>query len=138
MLEDSVETKLAQEFKDYLKIISEEISEPLKVQVDKNSEHADTIQCAVEKIDVDLRNDIKLMVKENLYDLNKQVIIIYSNQQEQIDAKMEQVNESLLKKIEYYERKTTDRLIAHRWIETLIVISIFALLLFYRNGYIPI
>lgn len=137
MKEDSIETKLAQEFKDYLRIISDEISAPLRLQVDENSENVHRIKKVADKIDEDLQDDIQIIIEKNLDELNKKVVNIYSNQQKVIEHKMGEINSSLLNKIEMYEQKTTERLLAHRWIETLVIISVFAILLFFKNGYIP-
>ena len=70
--EDKTEAELAQEFREYLKIIGEEISAPLIEQVNKNSENADRISSAAKKLDEDLQNDIRLSVQKSLTELNKQ------------------------------------------------------------------
>ena len=130
--EDKAEAELAQEFREYLKIIGEEISIPLREQVNKNSENADRISSAAEKFDEELQKDIRLSVQKSLAELNKQVITIYSSQQSQIDKKLDVINQSLHKKIESYEKKTTQRLMKHRWIETLIIFSMLALLFLFK------
>ena len=121
--EDKTEAELAQEFKEYLKMIGEEISDPHREQVNKNSEYADRISSAAKKLDEELQKDIQLSVQKSLHELNKQVITIYSSQQSHIDKKLNVINQSLHKKIESYEKKTTQRLMKHRWIETLIIFS---------------
>ena len=130
--EDKAEAELAQEFREYLKIIGEEISIPLREQVNKNSENADRISSAAEKFDEELQKDIRLSVQKSLAELNKQVITIYSSQQSQIDKKLNVINQSLHKKIESYEKKTTQRLMKHRWIETLIIFSMLTLLFLFK------
>lgn len=126
--EDKTEAELAQEFKEYLKMIGEEISDPLREQVNRNSEYADRISSAAKKLDEELQKDIQLSVQKSLNELNKQVITIYSSQQSKIDKKLNVINQSLHKKIESYEKKTTQRLMKHRWIETLIIFSMLTLL----------
>jgi hypothetical protein len=130
--EDKTEAELAQEFKEYLKMIGEEISDPLREQVNKNAEYADRISSAAKKLDEELQKDIQLSVQKSLHQLNKQVITIYSSQQSNIDKKLDVINQSLHKKIESYEKKTTQRLMKHRWIETLIIFSMLTLLFLFR------
>ena len=130
--EDKTEAELAQEFKEYLKMIGEEISDPLREQVNKNAEYADRISSAAKKLDEELQKDIQLSVQKSLHQLNKQVITIYSSQQSNIDKKLDVINQSLHKKIEGYEKKTTQRLMKHRWIETLIIFSMLTLLFLFR------
>ena len=130
--EDKTEAELAQEFKEYLKMIGEEISDPLREQVNKNAGYADRISSAAKKLDEELQKDIQLSVQKSLHQLNKQVITIYSSQQSNIDKKLDVINQSLHKKIEGYEKKTTQRLMKHRWIETLIIFSMLTLLFLFR------
>ena len=132
MSENNTEAELAQEFREYLKIIGEEISDPLREQVNKNSENADRISSAAEKLDEELQKDIQLSVQKSLTELNKQIITIYSSQQSHIDKKLNVINQSLHKKIESYEKKTTQRLMKHRWIETLIIFLMLTLLFFFK------
>lgn len=130
--EDKTEVELAQEFREYLKIIGEEISAPLREQVNKNSENADRISSAAENLNEELQKGIQLSVQKSLTKLNEQVITIYSSQQSQIDKKLNVINQSLHKKIESYEKKTTQRLMKHRWIETLIIFSMLTLLFLFK------
>lgn len=132
MSEDNAEANLAQEFKEYLRIISNEISEPLREQVKRNSECTDRILSVAEKFDEDLQKEIKLNVEKSLSDLNEQVIKIYDSQQAHINKNLGVINQSLHKKIDSYEKKTTQRLMKHRWIETLIIILMITLLFIFK------
>ena len=132
MPNDKTEAELAQEFKEYLKIIAEEISDPLREQVTKNAKYSDLIASAAEKLDEELQKDIKLSVDKSLTELNKQVITIYSSQQSRIDKQLNTINQSLQKKIESYEKKTTQRLMTHRWIETLAILVMLTLLFLFK------
>jgi hypothetical protein len=132
MSEDNAEANLAQEFKDYLRIISNEISDPLKEQVRINSECTDRMFGVAEKFDEDLQKNIKLNVAKSLSDLNEQVINIYHRQQADINKNLEIINQGLQKKIESYEEKTTQRLMNQRWIETLIITLMIALLFIFK------
>ena len=132
MSEDNAEANLAQEFKDYLRIISNEISDPLKEQVRINSECTDRMFGVAEKFDEDLQKNIKLNVAKSLSDLNEQVINIYHRQQADFNKNLEIINHGLQKKIESYEEKTTQRLMKQRWIETLIIILMIALLFIFK------
>jgi|GEM_PF-3214061 len=132
MSKDKTEAELAQEFREYLKIISEEISEPLKEQVRKNAEYADLISNAAKKLDQDLQRNIQSSAQKSLTELNKQVITLYSSQQTRIDKTLNEINQSLNEKIELYEKRTTDRLLRHRWIETLVMLLMLTLIFFFK------
>ena len=138
--EDKLDAELAQEFKEYLNLIGEEISDPLMKQVYNNSEYADKISNAINKFDEDFQADIQSSVQESLHNLNKQVITIYSKQQSNIDKRLNEIDQGLNERIRSYEAnfdkrlneidqglnerirsyeaKTTQRLLKHRWIET--------------------
>ncbi len=132
MSEDKTEAELAKEFKEYLSFIGEEISDPLREQVKKQSDYADQISKAIEKLDNELQKDIKLGVQSSLHELSKQVITIYTNQQTHIDKKLNEIHQSLQNKIESYEKQTTQRLMKHRWIETLLFFVVIAVVFLYK------
>ena len=146
--EDKTEAELAQEFKEYLNLIGKEISDPLKEQVKKQSDYVDHMSKAIEKLENELQKDMK----RSLQQLNEQVITVYSNQQKNIDKRLDEIQQSLQNNIESYdkklnerhqsllnivdsyEKKTTQRLMKHRWIETLLLITVIAVGYFYNNA----
>ena len=144
--DNNTEAELAEEFREYLGLIGNEISDPLKEQVDKHSDYVKQLSMAIEKLEKELQKDIQLSLKKQQDDLKKhrddiqkqqdetqkQVIKIYSHQQSyikeiyshqqsQISTKLDAINQGLQKKIDDYEKKTTQRLMKHRWIEILII-----------------
>jgi len=131
--EDRTEAELAQEFKEYLSLIGEEISDPLREQVKKQSDYGNQILKAIEKLEYELQEDIKLSVHNSLQNLSDQVNTINSDQHTSIDKKLNEIHENLQNQIENYEKKTTQRLMTHRRIETIFLFIIIALVYLINN-----
>ena len=138
--ENKTDAELAEEFGEYLKIIGEEVSDPIKHQVDRHSDIVNQLSGTVDKLESDLREDVLMSLQKQGENINKQLVKIYqhqqalinkqfTNQQTLINKQLDTIGQEMQKKIDLYEERTTQRLMQHRWFELLAIVAVVTLVI---------